>query len=223
MIRALVLAISLAAPQPLHAAQQQQQGFRWSIQAVPASLQSDLTKRKFWNAKCPVGLSSLRVLTVTYTDFAGRPQTGQLVVNQSAARPLAHVFRKLYELRFPIRHMHLQETYGPRSAWPADNDPSASFQCRQAVPSPCTGGKGTGSWSMHAYGLAIDINPVENPYVGCGESRDPASRPYRNRSRLRKGMVTPGVLAAFRSIGWAWGGSWSGSTKDYMHFSATGH
>ena len=91
------------------------------------------------------------------------------------------------------------------------------------MPSPCVGGTGTGSWSEHAYGEAVDLNPVENPYIGCGMSRDPASRPYFDRSRLRPGMVTPAVVAAFRSIGWGWGGSWAGSTKDYMHFSASGH
>jgi hypothetical protein len=67
------------------------------------------------------------------------------------------------------------------------------------------------------------LNPVENPYVGCGMSRDPSSRQYLDRTRLRRGMVTPAVVAAFRSIGWGWGGSWSGATKDYMHFSASGH
>ena len=76
---------------------------------------------------------------------------------------------------------------------------------------------------MHAYGLAVDINPTENPYVGCCQSRDPATRPYRDRSRRRRGMVGPRVVAAFRAIGWGWGGSWTGNTKDYMHFSATGH
>jgi hypothetical protein len=75
---------------------------------------------------------------------------------------------------------------------------------------------------MHAYGLAVDLNPVENPYVGCGQSRDPKSRPYFDRSRHRRGMVTPAVVRSFDSIGWGWGGAWSGSTKDYMHFSATG-
>jgi hypothetical protein len=75
----------------------------------------------------------------------------------------------------------------------------------------------------HAYGLAVDLNPVENPYVGCGQSRDPAARPYRDRSRHRRGMVTRRVVEAFRSIGWGWGGSWTGNTKDYMHFSASGH
>ena len=76
---------------------------------------------------------------------------------------------------------------------------------------------------MHAYGLAVDVNPVENPYVGCGQSRDPAAKPYFDRSRHRPGMVTPRAIGAFRSIGWGWGGSWTGGTKDYMHFSSTGH
>jgi D-alanyl-D-alanine carboxypeptidase-like protein len=144
-------------------------------------------------------------------------------VNEKAARPLARVFRQLYELRFPIRHLRFADAYGPTDAQPADGDISGSFECRQAVPSPCTGGTGTGTWSNHAYGLAVDLNPVENPYVGCGQTRDPASRPYFDRSRLRRGMVTPAVVAAFRSIGWGWGGSWAGDTKDYMHFSADGH
>jgi hypothetical protein len=76
---------------------------------------------------------------------------------------------------------------------------------------------------MHAYGLAVDLNPVENPYVGCGQTRDRRARRYRDRSRHLRGMVTRQVVAAFASIGWGWGGSWSGNTKDYMHFSSTGH
>ena len=151
----------------------------------------------------------------------GRTHTGRLIVNARAARPLRRVFRSMYGLHFPIRHMQLDDFYGPKRGRP--NDVTASFECRQAVPSPCTGGRGTGTWSMHAYGLAVDVNPTENPYVGCGQSRDPAARRYRNRSRHRKGMVTPRTVAAFAAIGWGWGGSWAGNTKDYMHFSSTGH
>ena len=89
------------------------------------------------------------------------------------------------------------------------------------MPSPCTGGSGTGTWSNHAYGLAIDINPRENPYVGCGQSSDPTAQSYLDRSRMRRGMVGAGVRA-FAAFGWDWGGSWSGNTKDYMHFSHNG-
>jgi len=193
--------------------------FHSVVQPLSAPVRNQLLAMKYWHKGCPVALSQLRVLTVTHWGFDGRVHTGQLVVNRDAAPKLAVVFRRLYELRFPIRELRLKVVYGPNP--PADS--SGGFDCRQAVPSPCTGGKGTGHWSEHAYGEAVDINPVENPYVGCGMSHDPAGLAYLNRSRLRPGMVTPAVVDAFRAVGWGWGGSWSGSTKDYMHFSATGH
>jgi hypothetical protein len=197
--------------------------FQSSIKPVPASVRAELKSGGFWHQGCPVSLSQLRVLTVTYRGFDKRSHTGQLIVNQNAAAPLARVFRRLYDLHFPIHHMTIASVYGPSRSRPADGDVSGSFECRQAVPSPCTGGSGTGSWSNHAYGLAVDLNPVENPYVGCGQSRDPTAQSYRDRSRHRRGMVTARVVAAFRSIGWGWGGSWAGDTKDYMHFSSSGH
>jgi hypothetical protein len=76
---------------------------------------------------------------------------------------------------------------------------------------------------MHAYGEAVDLDPRENPYVGCGMTRDKTALSYLKRSWHRPGMVTPAVRRAFASIGWGWGGSWYGSTKDYMHFSINGH
>jgi hypothetical protein len=196
--------------------------FHSSVEPLPRPVQAQLKSGGFWEKGCPVGLSGLRLLTVSHWGFDGRAHTGQLVVNRTAARPLARVFGQLYGLHFPIQHMRLADVYGPKSGRPRDGDISGSFECRQAVPSPCAGGRGTGSWSMHAYGLAVDLNPVENPYVGCGQSRDPASKPYFDRSRHRRGMVTRRVINAFRSIGWSWGGAWSGDTKDYMHFSSTG-
>jgi hypothetical protein len=199
------------------------ESFQHSIRPLSARQQAQLRATGVWHQGCPVSLSQLRLLSVSAIGFDGRPYVGQLVVDGDVARPLVSVFRRLYALRFPIRHMRFAQVYGPASGRPNDNDVSGSFECRDAVPSPCTGGKSTGTWSNHAYGHAIDLNPRENPYVGCGMSRDPTARSYMDRSRLRKGMVTPSVVAAFRSIGWGWGGSWSGSTKDYMHFSVNGH
>ena len=177
--------------------------------------------RGFWHAGCPVPLSALRLLTVSYWGFDGNVQTGELVANGSAAAPLAKVFGQLYRLRFRIRHMRFADSYGPKAGRPRDRDISGSFECRRAVPSPC--GSGTGNWSQHAFGLAVDLNPIENPYTGCGRTRERASVPYLNRSKIRRGMVTPAVVRAFASSGWGWGGSWAGSTKDYMHFSSSGH
>jgi hypothetical protein len=209
----LALAASLVALVPSRA----------TVEPLPQPVRAQLQAGGFWHRGCPVALSDLRLLTVPYRGFDGRSHTGQLVVNRRAARPLATVFAELVRLRFPIRHLRLADMYGPRRARPRDGDVTGSFECRQAVPSPCTGGRGTGTWSMHAYGLAVDVNPLENPYVGCGQSRDPATKPYRDRSRHRSGMVGPRVVRAFGAIGWGWGGSWTGSTKDFMHFSSSGH
>jgi hypothetical protein len=197
-------------------------GFQSSIRTLPPAVKSEIIAAHAWQHGCPVPLSGLRLLTVSYWGFDDRTHTGQLVVSGRYAADLVKVFRRLHAIRFPIHHMSLA-MYGPPRWWPADRDLTGSFECRQAVPSPCTGGTGTGHWSEHAYGEAIDLNPIENPYVGCGMSRDKASRSYVDRSRIRKGMVSPEVVAAFRSIGWGWGGAWSGSTKDYMHFSQSGH
>jgi hypothetical protein len=197
--------------------------FHTSTKPLSPSVRTQLEARGFWHKGCPVPLSGLRLLTVNYRDRHGHLQTGRLVVNERAAAPLSRVFRRLFRLHFPIHHMKFSDFYGPAAGRPRDGDVTASFQCRQAVPSPCSGGNGTGTWSMHAYGLAVDVNPVENPYVGCGQSRDPKTKPYFDRSRHRPLMVTGKAVRAFGSVGWGWGGSWTGNTKDYMHFSSTGH
>jgi hypothetical protein len=195
----------------------------FTVAPLPRSFQRQMRKHGFWHPGCPVSLSGLRLLEVTYRGFDGQVHSGQLVVNSTAAAPLKRVFRRLYGMRFPIRHIGFAAFYGPKSAHPSDGDVTGSFECRQSVPSPCTGGLKSGHWSMHAYGLAVDLNPTENPYIGCGMSRDPATKPYRDRSKHRRGMIGPRVVSAFGSVGWGWGGAWTGSTKDFMHFSSTGH
>jgi hypothetical protein len=186
--------------------------FHGSIQPLPAPMRAQLAQAT-WHPGCPVPLSELRLLTVGYWGFDGRGHSGQLVVNKASATPMLTVFRRLYALRFPIREMH-----------PVDDtaDDTSAFSCRRASPSPCPGASASGHWSEHAYGEAVDLNPLENPYTGCGRTRRRASIPYLDRSRHRPGMVTPAVVAAFRAIGWGWGGDWTG-VKDYMHFSASGH
>ena len=186
--------------------------FNSEIQSLPAPVKAGL-KRHLWHRGCPTSLSKLRLLTVTYVGFDRQAHVGELVVNADAAHPLESVFARLYHLGFRIREMQPLTNTG---------DDTAAFQCRDAVSSPCPGTPPTHAWSEHAYGEAVDINPVENPYTGCDRTRVKASLPYLNRSHHRPGMVTSAVVAAFASVGWGWGGSWSG-TKDYMHFSANGH
>jgi D-alanyl-D-alanine carboxypeptidase len=99
----------------------------------------------------------------------------------------------------------------------ADN--TSGFNCRYAdAPGPP-------QWSMHAYGLAIDVNTVQNPYLEHGlPAQPPAGTAYADRSDIRPGMAYPGgvPVAAFSSVGWGWGGYWA-SSSDYQHFSVNGH
>jgi hypothetical protein len=196
-----------------------------SIRPLTGAERGAIREAHEYHAGCPVTLPHLRLLAVRYVGFDHHSHWGELVVNARVASGLARVFAELYAMRFPIHHMQFGDTYGALKNAPQDGDFTASFECRQASSSPCTktANGTTGSWSEHAFGEAIDLNPVENPYVGCGMTRDPTALSYVNRSRYRRGMVSPAVVRAFASIGWGWGGSWSGSTKDYMHFSINGH
>ena len=170
-----------------------------------------------WRAGCPVGPAQLRRLRLTYWGFDRRAYTGTLVVNVRAVTPLTRVFSRLYTARFPIRRMRPIDAYGGSDERSLEADNTAAFNCRYAVAS------GPKRWSVHAYGLAIDVNPVENPYLEGGRVHPRAGRAYLDRSRYRPGMAVRGGLLVngFASAGWLWGGRWSGS-PDYQHFSATG-
>jgi hypothetical protein len=170
-----------------------------------------------WRAGCPVGPADLRRLRLTYWGFDGRAHTGTLILNRRVVPQVETVFRRLYSIRFPIRRMRPVDAYGgsdPRSM-AADN--TSAFNCRRAV------APGPPSWSVHAYGEAIDVNPVENPYLEGGRVRPAAGAPFLARTPVRPGMAVAGgaLVQAFASAGWQWGGRWSGS-PDYQHFSATG-
>lgn len=169
-----------------------------------------------WRPGCPVGLAKLRLLELRHWGFDGEPHRGRLIVHRRADREILRVFRRLYRQRFPIRRMELIDRYDAddRDSMAADN--TSGFNCRFVA--------GTTRWSEHAYGRAIDINPVENPYVSGGHVSPPAGRPYADRSRDAKGMIHHGdeVVRAFAKVGWEWGGDWSAGTRDYQHFSATG-
>jgi hypothetical protein len=170
-----------------------------------------------YRAACPVPPAQLRLVRVGYWGFDGRARVGSLVVNRRVTGDVIAVFRRLYAARFPIRRM------APLSAYRGNDDASmaadntSAFNCRAAV------GSTTGSWSMHAYGLAIDVNPVENPYLLRGRPLPPAGMRYLDRAHVRAGMAVEGgvLVRAFESAGWKWGGGWGGS-PDYQHFSIPG-
>jgi hypothetical protein len=172
---------------------------------------------KSWHRGCPVGPAALRAVTMTIWGFDGRAHDGTLVLDATAVPAVTSAFRQMYAARFPIRKMVPVAAYGGSDDASMAADNTSAFNCRAAVTS------GPRTWSMHAYGLAIDINAIENPYTLGGRVYPPAGRPYTDRRRHHAGMITPGSapVRAFSAVGWGWGGRWSGS-PDYQHFSANG-
>ena len=170
-----------------------------------------------WHPGCPVPPAQLRRVRLTYWGFDDRAHTGALVVNEDAVPDLVHVFSRLYARRFPIRRMRTIDAYGAKDERSLQADNTAAFNCRYVI------GPGPRRWSVHAYGEAIDVNPVENPYLEGGRVHPRAGRAYLDRTRVRPGMAIRGGLLVrlFAHAGWQWGGRWSGS-PDYQHFSATG-
>ncbi len=214
LLRTALLAIALGTAL-VSGATSTRAGFRGEISPLSPALRAQMTGVS-WHRGCPVPLSSLRLLTLSYRGFDQRSHTGRLVVNKNVAKQVVAAFRNLYEVNFPIRRMQLVDAYNGSDFRSIEADNTSAFNCRAAT--------GSTSWSNHAYGLAIDINPIENPYVtASGSVAHRASRPYLNRSQIRRGMAFPGsvLVRTFSSIGWGWGGYWSGS-RDYQHFSANG-
>ncbi|HEY7707355.1 MAG TPA: M15 family metallopeptidase [Gaiellaceae bacterium] len=168
-----------------------------------------------WRPGCPVGPAQLRAIRLRHWDFRGRSRVGILVVNAGVVRDVVTVFRRLYSARFPIRRMLGVEVYKGSDDRSMRADNTSGFNCRFVG--------GTSRWSEHAYGRAIDVNTVENPYVHGGLVEPPAGRAYLDRSRRRPGMATSSsvLVRAFDAVGWGWGGRWT-SAKDYQHFSTSG-
>jgi D-alanyl-D-alanine carboxypeptidase-like protein len=189
--------------------------FRASISKLSPELRDRMTGSS-WRPGCPVGLDDLRLVRLTYRNFEGNRRWGKLVVHRWFADEIRRVFRKFYEERFPIRRIRLVDHYGADDMRSMKADNTSAFNCRYRDGVCCR-------WSMHAYGKAIDINPVENPYVGSWGVSPPNGARYVDRTPKRRGMIRHGdvVWKGFRRIGWEWGGDW-GWPVDYQHFSVNG-
>jgi hypothetical protein len=170
-----------------------------------------------WHQGCPVDAGQLRMLKMSYVGFDGRSHLGTMVVNESVATSVIRVFKLLYKAAFPIKEMVPESAYHGNDNAAAAADDTSGFNCRYAVAA------GAPHWSVHAYGEAIDVNDVQNPYIDGNTIIPPAGAAYKDRGDVRAGMaVLRGTLVdAFAMIGWQWGGRWT-ATPDYQHFSSTG-
>ncbi len=193
--------------------------FTGTAEPLPASVIDRMTASGSWKEGCPVALADLRYLRLSFIDFSGAVQQGELVVAADVADAIVGVFRSLFEAGFPIERMQLVDDFAADDDLSMAANNTSAFNCRAV-----TGGTG---YSQHSYGNAIDISPIQNPYVRVRDSGTlilpPEGAAFTDRTDVRPGMIVAGdvVTAAFASIGWVWGGDWT-SLKDYQHFSANG-
>lgn len=189
--------------------------YRATITRIPKDIRAWM-RGVSWHVGCPVKMRDLRLVTLLYWGFDREAHRGRLVVHRDVAEKVARIFGRIYNVRFPIRRMHLVDYYGADDRTSMEHDNTSAFNCRWRAGQP-------GVWSQHAYGRAIDVNPKENPYVWSGGYSPPNAGAYVDRSDHRRGMIYHGdkVWWAFRNRGWEWGGDWS-DVKDYQHFSRNG-
>ena len=182
--------------------------FESTVQAVP----DDVAARSTWSPACPVTLDQLRYVTVTFWGFDGDHHRGELLVHADAAAPLVEVFRALDAARYPIEEMRVVAAPELDLAPTGDGNNTTSFVCRPA--------RGATTWSEHAYGRAIDLNPLINPYITkSGDLQPKTAAAYLDRSRTDPGMLHAGdpAVRVFTDRGWTWGGGWH-DPIDYQHF-----
>ena len=213
------------APAPDPAAEVTRQGpdgFTFRSRGIDGALRARLEPTS-WRPGCPVGLDELRYLQISYWGFEGEARAGELVVHVDQVEAMHQVFAALWLARFQLRSMRLIDDFGGDDFSSIEADNTSAFNCRFV--------EGTTRWSNHATGRAIDINPLENPYVTGGNSSHPGSQPFLDRrppppgaaTAAQAAMILEGgpVTAAFDAVGWGWGGRW-GEPLDYQHFSASG-
>jgi hypothetical protein len=180
----------------------------------------DVLARSTWREECPVAVEELSYLVVSFYGFDGLTHIGELIVNARYGEQMLDVFRTIYEVRFPLEQMRVI-TYPELDAPPTgDFNDTTSFVCRPVV------ARNSG-WSMHAYGLAIDLNPFHNPYLREDVVVPELASAYTDRTAVRPGMLLAddpasiAIIEAFAAMGWEWGGNWQ-TLKDWMHFSENG-
>ncbi|MES1171085.1 MAG: M15 family metallopeptidase, partial [Actinomycetota bacterium] len=184
-----------------------------TISEVPG----EVLLRSSWSEQCPVKAKDLAYVVMPFWGFDNKPHTGEMLINAKWADEVSGVFQYMYERRFPIEEMRVTTAEEVSGEHFGDQNVTISFECRRT-----TGGYET--WSAHASGLALDINPFHNPWVRDGFVYPELASAYLDRTWLRPGMIETqrSSNTEFKRIGWFWGGNW-GTFDDWMHFSANNH
>jgi len=181
--------------------------FGWTVRTVSAR-----TLGKSWHRGCPVPPSALRSVSVRFWGFDRKPHTGVLILNRDVVSRTRAVFAVMFDRKFPLRGIRPVSEFGASDDASMAADNTSAFNCRRAVAA------GPPSWSRHAYGRAIDVNPVENPYLFGRRVLPPAGAKFTDRGTAERGLIRrqDPIHQAFLKAGYRWGGDFS--NPDYQHF-----
>ncbi|MGV8147161.1 MAG: M15 family metallopeptidase [Alkaliphilus sp.] len=165
-----------------------------------------------WKEGSPVSLEELSYIRVLHWGFDNKEHEGELIVHKELALEVVAIFKVLYQEKFPVKKIRLVDEYDADDNLSMEDNNSSAFNFREI-----TGKKGV--LSKHSFGVAIDINPVQNPYIRGNMILPLTGSEYVNRENVRKGMVVKGDVCyrVFKEFGWTWGGDWQ-TLKDYQHF-----
>jgi len=188
------------------------------ISKITPQVKQRMIEGNSYKKGCPLTLEDLRYLRIRHKNFRGTEQWGELIVHKEVASEVAKIFEALYHADYPIYQMRLVSDFGGNDWRSIEADNTSAFNCRKAT--------GSKQWSKHSYGRAIDINPIENPYIARnGHISHKASQIYRKRVHQKdtaedRAVLLPNDKAVkiFKQFGWEWGGDWKG-VKDLQHFS----
>lgn len=183
----------------------------FSADTIPEAVKLRMTGRSYPEEDAGISLSDLRYLKLLYYDFGGRVRRGEMVCNKAIADDLLYIFKDLYKAKYPIASIRLIDDFDGDDQRSMEANNTSCFNYRTKT-------SGT-SLSAHARGMAVDVNPLQNPYVK-GEIVEPeAAREYADRTVDFPHKITDDDLCCklFRSRGFQWGGAWN-SVKDYQHF-----
>ena len=192
--------------------------YNYSISNISHEIEKKMLEGTSHKKNCPVALNKLRYLTLEYIDFNGNTKIGELIVHKDVSLEIVDIFKTLYETSYPIERMELVSNYKGDDFNSIEANNTSAYNSRNI--------EGTNSWSRHAYGKAIDINPIQNPYVSKkGKISHTASLKYKIREQKdlnnlgQEAMILKDgiVVNMFKKYGWIWGGDWK-TIKDYQHF-----
>ena len=185
-------------------------GFLFVSQPVPDTVKARM-KGKSMPENVPVGFDELRYLTVRHYDYEGNIRKGELVCNKAIAKDLLAVFRALFTREYPIKSIRLVDDFDASDEASMQANNTSCFNYRTVA--------GSKSLSKHALGMAVDINPLENPYVKGAFIQPSTAKDYVDRSKEFPHKIDENDFCkkVFESHGFLWGGHWR-SVKDYQHF-----